>query len=261
MGLVVPEREIVVREVEDGGDVGIELHRGERIGFARDLLSRLVEVVEIKVRVAERVDEIAGQEAAGPRDHQGEKRIRCDIERDAEEDVGASLVELTRKPAVEHIELEETVAGREFHAVDVRRIPGADKEATRVGVAADVFDQVRDLVDLPAVGRRPRAPLMSVDGAQFSVLVGPLVPDGHAMVLQVPDVRVAAQEPDELVEDGLQMHFLGRDQRKPFGEVEAHLIAEDAPGPGPGAVGLPGSVLQDVLDEIEVGLHRRQGIE
>ena len=68
-----------------------------------------------------------------------------------------------------------------------------------------VFDLVQhlgDLVDHPAVRRLPGAPLMAVHRTQVSVLIGPFVPDGDAVVLQELDVGVSGEEPQELVDDG-----------------------------------------------------------
>ena len=73
--------------------------------------------------------------------------------------------------------------------------------AARVGVAADLLDHLGDLVDVPAVGGRPGAPLVAVDRPEVAVRVGPLVPDRDAAVLQPLDVGVAAQEPQQLAED------------------------------------------------------------
>ena len=54
-----------------------------------------------------------------------QQRIGRDVERHAQEDVGGALVELAGQPAVGDIELEQAVAGRQRHLVDVGRIPGA----------------------------------------------------------------------------------------------------------------------------------------
>ena len=40
-----------------------------------------------------------------------------------------------------------------------------------------------------------------------------------------------------------------------MGEVEAHLVAEYGTGAGAGAVGFVGAVAEDVLHEVEIGLH------
>src|ERR1041384_1706295 len=73
---------------------------------------------------------------------------------------------------------------------------------------------------------RPPPPLLAVDRTELAVLVGPLVPDRHAVLLQVAHVRVALQEPQQLVDDRLHVQLLGREQRKALREVETHLAAE-----------------------------------
>ena len=124
------------------------------------------------------------------------------------------------------------------------------------GSRADLLDDLRDLVDVPAVGGGPGAPLVAVDRAEVAVRVGPLVPDRDAAVLQPLDVGVAAQEPQQLAEDRLRVWiFLVVTSGKPARQVEAHLVAEHAAGAGAGAVALLDALVEDALEEIEVGLH------
>ncbi len=66
---------------------------------ARKLQARLLEMVEIEVRVAEGVDELAGLQPGHLRHHHGEQRVGRDVERHAEENVGRALVELAGQPA------------------------------------------------------------------------------------------------------------------------------------------------------------------
>jgi radical SAM superfamily enzyme len=54
-------------------------------------------MVEVQVAVAPRPDELPDAEVALLRDHVREQRVGCDIERHAEEDVGAALVHLARQ--------------------------------------------------------------------------------------------------------------------------------------------------------------------
>ena len=146
-----------------------------------------------------------------------------------QEDVGAALVELAAELAVGHIELEEGVAGHECHLVQLGHVPGADDDAAAVGIALELLDDFGNLVDMRAVGLGPAAPLHAVDRAQVAgFLVGPFVPDGAAALLQPFHIAVAAQKPQQLKDDGLQVHLLGRDQGEAFIEVEAHLVAEHA---------------------------------
>jgi hypothetical protein len=75
------------------------------------------------------------------------------------------------------------------------------------------------------------------------------------MLVEIADVRIPGQEPEELVDDRAQVELLGGQQREPLGEVEAHLVAEDREGAGAGAVGLRGPVIEDVLEQVQVGPH------
>src|SRR3546814_4430562 len=83
-----------------------------------------------------------------------------------------------------------------------------------------------DLVDVAAVRRRPGAPLRAIDRAQLALRVGPVVPDADAVALQVGDVGVALEEPQQFVDDRFQVQLLGGQQREALGQVEAHLVAD-----------------------------------
>ena len=184
-----------------------------------------------------------------------EQRIAGDVERHAEEDVGAALVELARQLAVGHIELEERVAGGQLHARDVGHVPGRHDQPARIGVALDLRDEFSDLVDVLAVGRGPRAPLGAVDGAQFAIGIGPFVPDCHAVVLQPAHVGRALEEPQQFIDDGLDVDLLGGHQRKAVLQVEAHLVPEHGARAGAGAVGFVGAMFVDMAHQGEIGLH------
>ncbi len=85
-----------------------------------------------------------------------------------------------------------------------------------------------DLVDVAAVGGVPAAPLLAVDRAELAVLVGPFVPDRHAVLAQVTRCwcrragTTAARAPAPAG---------GSSWSSPAGsprQVEAHLVAEQA---------------------------------
>ena len=173
----------------------------------------------------------------------------------AQEDVGAALVELAGQLAAGHVELEQRVAGRQLHVRYVGHVPGRDDHAARVRIVPDLVHHLRNLVDVFAIRRRPAAPLVAVDRAQVAVGVGPLVPDGDAVFLQVGDVGRALQEPQQLVDDGLQVDLLGRQEGETLLQVEAHLVAEDGQGAGAGAVRLDGAMLFYMAHEFEVLAH------
>src|SRR5687767_8515743 len=128
MRIVILQSEVVVLEIEQALHGGIELHDRETARGARKLLARLVEVVEIKMRVAVGMHEVAGPESAYLRHHHREQRVRSDIERDAEKKVGAPLIELAGKPSAGNVELEERVAGQQRHLVEIPDVPGGNDE-------------------------------------------------------------------------------------------------------------------------------------
>src|SRR6478609_2920845 len=98
VGLVALDHDVLETEVVDVGDGGVEAEGGQRPGFAGQLPSGLVEVVQIEMGVAEGVDEVAHREVTDLRYQVGQQRVRGDVERHTEEDVGRALVELAGQP-------------------------------------------------------------------------------------------------------------------------------------------------------------------
>src|SRR3546814_9771964 len=72
------------------------------------------------------------------------------------------------------------------------------------------------------------------------------------MALQVGDVGVPREEPQQFMDDRLEMQLLGGQQREALGEVEAHLVAEQALGAGAGAVALVDALVANPAQEVEV---------
>ena len=118
-----------------------------------------------------------GCEVALLREHAGQQRVGGDVERHAEEHIGAALVELARQSAGGHVELEQHVAGRERHLLELADVPGAHEDAARIRIGAQLLHHGADLIDLAAVGGAPAAPLLAVHRPELAALVGPLVPD------------------------------------------------------------------------------------
>ena len=191
-------------------------------------------------------------EVALLRQHVREKRVARDVERHAEEHVGAALVELAAQAPVRHVELEERMARHERHLRQVGDVPRAHDDAAGVGLLAQEADGLGDLIDVPPVRRRPAAPLHAVDRAEVAVLVGPLVPDRDAVLLQPADVPLAAQEPEQLLGDRGEVHLLRGDEREPLAQVEAHLVAEDADRARARAIVLRRARGEDVAHEVLV---------
>jgi hypothetical protein len=68
-------------------------------------------------------------------------------------------------------------------------------------------------------------------------------------------VRVPAQKPEQLVDDGLGVDLLGGEQRKGIAQRTADLRAENGKRAGAGAVCLEPAVFKDVPQQIEVLNH------
>ena len=77
---------------------------------------------------------------------------------------------------------------------------------------------------------------MTIDGTELTVFVGPLVPDTDTVLLEVFHVGVALEEPEQFVDDRLQMELLRGEQGESVIEVVTRLGAEDADGTGACAV-------------------------
>lgn len=255
MRVIALESEIGIFETEDILHLRINLHDRQRTRFAGYLETSLLEMVEIEVGVAESVDEIARLKVAYLRHHLEQKGVGGDVERDAEEAVGTALVELKTQLAVGDVELEKGMARRQLHVREVGDVPCADNYAARVGIVFYVVDSLGNLVDGSAVVVGPGAPLIAVDMSEIAILVRPLVPYPYAVFLKVMHVGVAFEKPQKLMDDGLEMQFLGCYERKAVGEAEAHLIAEYRECSGTRSVGLYRSVLEDMLEQINVLFH------
>jgi len=78
--------------------------------------------------VAARPDEIAGLQIALLRHHVGEERIRCNIERNTQKNISATLIHLAGQPPPRYMKLEERMTGRERHFWQVGDIPGRHNE-------------------------------------------------------------------------------------------------------------------------------------
>ena len=69
MRIVVLQSEIIMLKIEDGGNVGIDVHCRQRPRLAAELEQRLPHVILVQVSVTERVDEFTRFEAGDLSDH------------------------------------------------------------------------------------------------------------------------------------------------------------------------------------------------
>ena len=106
VGIISLQMKIFVLEAEQILYLGVNNHLRQRSRFARQLQFYLLQMVQIDMCVAERVNEIAALQSCHLRHHPEQKGIGSDIKRHAEEYICAALVELERQLTVRHIELE-----------------------------------------------------------------------------------------------------------------------------------------------------------
>ena len=123
-------------------------------------------------------------------------------------------------------------------------------------VVFESINEALNLIDDLAVVTFPGAPLLTVDGAELAVFICPLVPDADAVFLKVGDIGLSLEEPEQLVNNGAQMKFLGGEAGEPFAQIVTGLAAENRDGASACAVCARLAVIKNVSEEIEVLLHR-----
>jgi len=119
---------------------------------------------------------------------------------------------------------------------DFARVPCADHVAATVGIVFERVNDCFDLIGTTAVTGAPIGPLCAVNATEVTVFVSPFVPDAHIVILQVFDISVTFQEPEQLMDDGAQVQLLGSEQWKIWLQREAGLRAEDRVSASAGAV-------------------------
>ena len=111
------------------------------------------------------------------------------------------------------------------------------------------------LVHTLSPGVFPGTPLGAVNRPQVPVLIRPFVPNAHPVLLEVTDVGVPGDEPQQFIDDGLEVHLLGRQQRETIGKVAAQLVAEHAARARSCAVFLVNAVLHHVAHQVKILFH------
>ena len=97
-----------------------------------------------------------------------------------------------------------------------------------------------------SVSRSPIAPLRPIDAAEIAVFICPLVPNRDAMLVEKFDIGIASEEPEQFVEDGFQVQFLGGQRRKSCGERKPGLRTENRIGSRARAIRFEFTLVQNV---------------
>jgi len=245
MGIVTLQSEILIAEIVDVFDLRIQVHPGQWPEIARKLFPNLILMVFIDVQVAEGMNKIAWFQSGDLRHHHGQERVGGNVERHAQKEIRAALVKLAAETIAADIELEKRVTRRQSHLIQLTRIPSRNDQASAVRGFPYLLDDVVYLIDRPAVGRSPIAPLRAVDTAQVTIGIGPFIPDSHLVFVEILDIRITAQEPEQFMDDGTQMDLFGSQQRKGIPQREPGLGTEHGQCFDPGAVRGPGSFGQN----------------
>ena len=137
------------------------------------------------------------------------------------------------------------MAGSESHLVELAGIPGTDDVTPAVGVLLEIVDQLGDLIDTSAIGFGPAAPLRSIDWAEIAVGISPFIPDGDIVFVEIADIGIAFEEPEQLVDDRSEMELLRREQGKAVGQIKALLRTKDRMGSRTGAILLGSSMIEN----------------
>ena len=124
--IIIFESKILILEIEDVLNVRVEPHCRQMAWFARKLQLHLLYMVEIYVRVACGMDEVAWLQSRNLRHHHQQQGIRRDVERYAEKRIGTALVKLQAQAAVGHVKLEQAVARRQMQPLYVGHVTCAD---------------------------------------------------------------------------------------------------------------------------------------
>ena len=75
--------------------------------------------------------------------------------------------------------------------------------------------------------------------------------------MQIPDIGISLDKPQQFVYNRAQMDFLGRQERESLRKVEPHLIAENGLRACARPVGLYMSVIHDMLQKLQILLHEK----
>ena len=100
------------------------------------------------------------------------------------------------------------MARHQSHLIKFTNIPSRHNNSTTVGIVANQVDGILYLVNYPSVISLPFAPLLAVHGPEITLFVGPFVPNSALVVLQVSNVGVAREEPQEFVNDAWPVYSL-----------------------------------------------------
>ena len=101
---------------------------------------------------------------------------------------------------------------------------------TRIRIGPNLIDKLCDLVGVTPIRVRPTAPLIAINWSKITLVIRPLIPNPDSVILEVLDVGIALQKPKQLMDNGTQVQFFGRQYRKAILLIKPHLLSKTANG-------------------------------
>jgi hypothetical protein len=75
------------------------------------------------------------------------------------------------------------------------------------------------------------------------------------VLLQIPDIGIARQKPQQLMNDGFQMQLFGRNEGKTLTERKPHLMTKNRQCSGPSAVVFLDPTAEDEFHQVKILTH------
>src|SRR5262245_39638548 len=100
--------------------------------------------------------------------------------------------------------------------------------SARVRFSFYLIDNLGDLIDVPPIRSRPASPLRAIYRTQFPVFVRPFVPDRDLIVVEILNVGISIQEPQQLIYYRAKVKLFRGDKRKSLRQVKPQLSSKYA---------------------------------
>ena len=91
---------------------------------------------------------------------------------------------------------------------------------------------------------------MTINWPQVAIFVGPFVPDGHLVVVQILDIRIALEEPQKFMDNRAKMKLLCRQARETLGEVITALASKNGARSRTGTVGAVHPIFHNIFEQV-----------
>ncbi len=125
--MVVGKLKVFILEIEEIFDFRVQVHLWQRTRLTGELQFRLINMVEIKMGITGRVDEVPCFQASYLCHHQQQQSIGSNVEGHSQESVGTALIKLQAQASIGNIKLKQAMTGGNaiwstsagFHAVTI----------------------------------------------------------------------------------------------------------------------------------------------